>query len=447
MKKIILSTIVLTLCAHPADSLEEMFKEGVAHGDIRYYYIQTDKENLGKESSAHANSLGGTLSYTTAQYNGFKTGVTAMTTNGFLLPDSVDASIIGRDNGVRLENDPSGEIAQESFTVLGEAFIAYAYQDLDLQYGRKVIKTPLIDAKDVRMLPSAVQGAFGDYKASDTLKLGALYLTDFKQRTSKEFINIVEHALGAYTQAVTGHTKGNVVALDAQYQQEGVTASVYDYYAQDFLNSLYLEAGYKSTLNNDWSYGLSGQYIHQSSIGNAQNNLALAGSVTGGEEIGSNALGANFVAGHGESNFGLALTKVLEDYAKHDSLVLAWDGTPLYTNMITSNDLFQSNYGKSLTADSVYIGGTRGIRLVYAQGYDFTGYKGFKSELSYLNAANSQFANDQNDLNAVVSYAVGHFSLALKGIWVNNPVSQSASGLIAQDDSLTQYRVIANYTF
>ena len=447
MKKLLLSTAFLTLSVYPADSLDAMFKEGATHGDIRYYFIQTDKENLGKESSAHANSLGGTLNYTTAQYYGFSTGMTAMTTNGFLLPDSVDASIIGRDNGVRLENDPSGDVAQESFTVLGEAFISYAYQDLDLTYGRKVLKTPLIDAKDVRMLPSAVQGAIGDYKASSNLKLGALYLTDFKQRTSSEFINIVEHALGAYTQAVTGHTKGDVVALDAQYQQEGLSASVYDYYAQDFLNSLYLEAGYKSKFNDDWSYTLSGQYLHQTSIGNADTNLALAGSVTGGEAIGANALGANFVTGYDESSFGLAITKVLDDAAKHDSLVLAWDGTPLYTNMITSNDLFQSNYGKSLTADSVYIGGTTGVKLVYAQGFDFTGYKGFKSELSYLNAANSQFKQDQNDFNVVASYTVGHFSLALKGIWVNNPASQSASGVIAQDDSLTQYRVIANYIF
>ena len=99
-----------------ADSLQQWFDEGKVKGDIRYYYIETKKDKAdGSHSSAHANAIGGQLSYQTGSLNGLQSGVTFMTTNGFALPSSVDTSILGRDNGVRLENDVSGEIAQDSF--------------------------------------------------------------------------------------------------------------------------------------------------------------------------------------------------------------------------------------------------------------------------------------------------------------------------------------------
>ena len=117
--------------------------------------------------------------------------------------------------------------------------------------------------------------------------------------------------------------------------------------------------------------------------------------------------------------------------------------------MITSNNLFVSNYGKGLTADSVYIGGSLGIKLGYTQSYGFLGLKDIKSTLSYLHVDNSRvgFSNAQRDYNAVLAYTKNDFSLALKGIWVRYNTSASADGTISQLDRLTQYRVIANYKF
>ncbi|MBD3798007.1 MAG: hypothetical protein IE887_09795, partial [Campylobacterales bacterium] len=145
-----------------------------------------------------------------------------------------------------------------------------------------------------------------------------------------------------------------------------------------------------------------------------------------------------------------AYSKVLRDENAHDSLVLPWDGTPLFTNMITSNDLFQSNYGSALKADSVYIGGSQGIKLAYTQGFDFTGYKGFRATLAYLNTSNSRagFDKDQQDINVVLGYEHDeHFSLVLKGMFVDNNTASDKVGLVSQDKHLSQYRVIANYVF
>lgn len=101
------------------------------------------------------------------------------------------------------------------------------------------------------------------------------------------------------------------------------------------------------------------QYINQKSIGNADTNLAQAVSVTGGKKISVNAFGLKASTKISDASFLVAYTKVLKDNAKHDSVVLPWDGTPLFTDMITSNDLFQSLYGNALKADGNYIGGSQ----------------------------------------------------------------------------------------
>ncbi len=438
---------MLAVSAQGAESVQSWFEEGKVKGNVKYYYIETQKDtSAGSHTSAHANAIGGQLNYSTGSWNGLQTGVTFMTTNGFALPNAVDTSILGRDNGARTGN---AEAAKDAFAVLGEAFIKYSYKDLSLLYGRQVIKTPLVHAKEVRMLPSAVQGAFAEYALECGTTLGVSYLTHFKQRTSDTFTNIVSHALGGATKTkeITGSDEGEVVTLDAVYKDDKTELKAYDYYAQDFMNAFYLEAGFKNKLDSGWSYSAAAQYIHQMSVGNADDNLAQIGSVTGGKRISVNAAGLKTDMAYQESTLGLALTKVLGDSDRHDSLVLPWDGTPLYTNMITSNDLFQSNYGNALKADSIYIGGSAGVKLAYTQGYDFSGMKGFKTTLSYLNVDNDRFAHNQRDVNAVVSYVTGDFSLALKGMWVRYNTSASATGTITQDDKLTQYRVIANYKF
>jgi hypothetical protein len=297
------------------------------------------------------------------------------------------------------------------------------------------------------MLPSAVQGAFVNYEIEHGAEVGASYLTHIKQRTSNKFINIVKHALGDQTRLITGNNEGEVIVLGGEYKGDHAQLKVYDYYADNFMNSFYLDATFQNKLSSGYSYVAGIEYINQVSIGHSDNTLAADPSIAGGS-IDANALALKIGMGYSESKFELAVSKVMKNSDKHDALVLPWDGTPLYTNMITSNDLFQSNYGKALTADSVYIGGSEAIKLSYTQTYDFTGVKGFKTVLAYLNLDNDKFPDRQEDLNAVIAYGIGDFSLALKGIWVKNNTSANADGSVKpQDDTFTQYRVIANYNF
>jgi len=450
MKQLSLATLMLSsaLLATPeVNSISEVFSEAKTSGNIKYYYIQTDKDfDTSPSTSANANSIGGQLSFDTASLYGVSGGVTFMTTNPFLLDDTVDTSIIGKDNGARLNAGLNAPYATDSFSVLGEAYIQYAYSDFNFLYGRQVVKTPLLHAKEVRMLPSAVQGAFASYKLAEKSKLEVAYIDRFKQRTSNQFMNIIEHALGGDTELVTGSTDGYVVMAGADYKVDDLTLKAYDYYAQDFLNSAYIDVSYKLKIA-DAKVTFAAQYINQTSIGNADNYFENNASYAGGT-ISSNAFGAKTSISYGSAKFLLAYSNVLRDDGSHDSLVLPWDGTPLFTNMITSNDLFQSIYGSALKSDSIYIGGSQGIKIAYSQNYDFLGLDGISSTLAYLNTSNDKFLENQQDYNLVLAYKHSKkFALALKGIWVQNNSGASADGTVSQLKLLSQYRVIANYKF
>ncbi len=455
MKYISLLTVILSsaLLATPeVNILAAVFKEASVSGNLKYYYIQTDKDQFAQNAvntSAYANSISGQLSFDTASLYGFRSGVTVMTITPFLLAANVDASIIGRDNGIRVGGGVSGDIARNGFSVLGEVYLAYDYKNMGILLGREVIRTPLINAKEVRMLPSAVEGTSLYYNLGKTAKFDLAYYNGFKQRTSDVFVNIIKHALGDQTKTITGTNSGYVGMFGFNYMGDNYSLKLYDYYANDFMNSLYLSGDYTINIKAT-KVSLAAQYINQKSIGNADTYFAQNSNVTGGV-ISSNTIALKMSVSLKSSKFLIAYSKVLKESSKHDSLVLPWDGTPLFTNMLTSNNIFQSNYGKSLYADSIYIGGAQGIKFLYNQKYDTFGLTGFSTTLSYLNTSFYRvgFDKKQEDYNMVLQYNIPKaFTLQLKGVWVKNDTSAKEDGsLNAQVKLLTQYRVIANYTF
>ncbi len=448
-------SVIFSVCAAAAlatgaqaeSSLADAVKNGKVKGNIKYYYINTHKEKSSGNSTAFANSIGGQLSYTTGRWNGLDATVTFMTTQPFALPNNVDTSIIGRDNAVKAGQAPGGVAGQKGFSVLGEAYLAYSRDNFSFWGGRKVIKTPLISAKEVRMLPSAVKGAHASINFEGGFRVGVAYLDAFKQRTSSEFDNIVKHALGDKTKEITGNESGVVVPVCISWKGQKNAIKVIDYYSPDFMNSIYADWNYRHKHSDELSYAFALQTIIQDSVGNADDNLAKAGSVTGGKAIKTRAGAAKLTVNYMSMAFTTAYSKVLKDDGYHDSLVLPWDGTPLYTNMITANNLFLSNYGKALGADSAYIGGTDGIKIAYRQDFGAFGFSGYSMTLSSAWFDNDRFAKTQNDLNAVLAYADAGFSIALKGIWVRNGAGAAADGTISQTPILHQYRIIANYKF
>lgn len=423
--------------AYGADSFETWFQEGKASGNIRYYYIETNKKFITNEySTAHANSVGGQLNYTTSLYNGWKLGTTFMTTQPFLLPEVVESSSIGQDNGFMGKNPATG------FSVMGEAYADYTNSFFNVWYGRRVITTPMIGAKDVRMLPSSVQGGEGQLFFNDTTTISAGYIDRFKQRSSDTFSNIIKHALGADTRAITGKEEGFVIPVTLTYKAAPLTLNLYDLYAPDFLNTAYADIEYKGDF-----YTLSAQGIMQNSIGNANDNLAQATSITKGKKINAAGVGLRAEISYKESSFDLVYRTILRDGSSYDSIITPWDGTLLYAYSSTTNNLGQSFYGNALTAGGAYVGGTQGYKIGYTQKYDFADLKGFSTHIAYALYTNPRYREDQEDIKAILRYKTGNWSLELKGIWIDNDTYTSKDGTVNQLDWLTQFHGIANYAF
>ena len=439
---------VLSLCA--ADGLDSWLKEGKVYGDLRYYYINTAKETNGVHGSQHSNAIGGQLGYVTGSLYGLKLGATFMTTQPFAIPSNpknVETSTIGRDNGVRLDGSPSGIHGDDGFSILGEAYAQYNLDNYEIWLGRKVLQSPLFDAKDVRMLPSSLQGGVAKVSLDNNIDVSAGYFDKFKQRTSNEFINIVKHALGAKTQAITGSDNGYMIPLSLSWKNSSLSTNVYDDYAPDFMNSLYADVTYKDQIDSGYSYVASLQGMMQDSVGHADDYLT-ANPLRYGGKINAQVVAAKVAVTYQGTTIMAACSHVFSNNGDHDSLVLPWDGTPLYTNMLTSNELFSSDYGKALTSDTAYIGGTTGIKFGVTQKFDFTGMQGLKGVLEYAHFDSGRFPNAQEDINAAIGYSKDKFSLDLKGIWVKNNTSAGDSGYtIRQDQKFTQYRVIGNYKF
>ena len=447
--RFILGLSVLTAFSlHAADSIDTWFKEGSVRGNIRYYYIGTEKDGgTERDTSQHSNAIGGQLGYTTGSLYGLKLGTTFMTTSPFALPQgdkNTEQSTLARSNARRTGIVADGN---EGLSILGEAYAQYNRDNYEIWYGRKVIETPLIDAKDVRMIPTSVEGGIASVKITPSVEISGGYIDKFKQRTSDRFIDIVEHALGVNTQAITGHSGGYVLPISIAYKEGALSGRIYDYYAPDFMNSIYVDATFKNQLDAGWSYTGSVQGIKQDGVGNA--NSTLAKSKMGGE-INAKALGAKLTLTHQDTTVVAAWSHVFSSAGDHDSLVLPWDGTPLYSNVLTANNLFGSDYGKGLTSENNYIGGTTGMKVGIIQKLDFTGISGLSTEVSYAHYDAERFTlGAEEDVNVQLLYGIGNLSLAAKGIWVSNNtvIGNNPHGTAQVNADFTQYRVIANYKF
>jgi len=420
-----------------ANSTLPSWLDGKVWGNIRYYYIETNKNYIDSlQTSAHSNALGGQLHYTTNRLHGFQIQSTFMTTQDFLLPDNVESSTLGQDNP-HLKLNPD-----DGYSVLGEISLDYKNKYLNLWYGRKVITTPMIGPKYVRMLPSAIQGSCVTFFYNKNLKFNFLYADKFKQRSSKKFTNLLEHALGTDTLSVTGKTKGETYTTSFIYNNRKHYYHLSNMYAPDFLNSFYFNVKLQKEL-----YSIAFELVSQNSVGNAKRNLAQASSITNGKKINAKAIGFQSIINYKQSSFDLVYRKILRNPNTYDSIITPWDGSLLYAYSSTTNNLGQSLYGNALTAGGAYVGGTQGIKLGYTQRYNFLDLKGFKTHIAYAVYKNSLYREDQEDLKVIFFYDYKKVSLQLKGIWIDNDTYTFKNGTVNQLDSLTQFHAIATYKF
>lgn len=434
MKYLLFLTYFLS-SLYATDSVSTWFLEGKTSGYIKYYYIETNKNYYqAQRTSAHSNAIGGLLKYNTSRLQGLQLNTTFMTTQGFLLPNNIETSTLGQDEGKK------GFNAKDAFSVLGEVNLDFTNQYINFWYGRKLINTPMIGPKSARMLPSTIEGGEGTIYINEGTQFSLIYADKFKQRSAAGFSNIIKHALGSDTLAVTGKDEGKTITASLKYKDDIVSLNVYNMYAPDFINVAYVDFKYLEDF-----YSISAQAVSQASVGNASTNLAKSNSVTNGKKINANAIGIRGGLHYKQSSFDLVYRNIFRDKNSYDSIITPWDGSLLYAYSSTTNNLGQSLYGNALTAGGAYVGGTQGLKFGYTQKY--LGFKGLKTHIALGIYRNSLYREDQEDLKAILFYDTDNFSFQLKGIWIDNDTYTFKDGTVNQLDSLTQYHAIVTYKF
>lgn len=427
---------IIVMNAMAADDLASMFSEGNVSGQLRAFYIDRDYSG---STSTHRNgtSIGGNLKFETASLEGLSAGAAFYTTNRIfrgLEDDTYDPSIFGPDG--------------DSYSILGEAYLQYKYNNTTFKGGRQKLDTPLAGPDDARMLPSLFEayvlsntdlkdttliaahvtafapGTFAlGYDAGGVLGLTSGYSGVAGNATKYvgEFVNMGEWAIGKDNDGVS--------VIAATYSGiKGLKLQLWDYYAHDILNAIYADATY------GWSYAsgiapyIAVQYIREDNVGddyagNVQSDF-LAGKV--GVKV------ANFdvygATSHNSKDSGSAV---------NGGTITPWGGMSAYTQGMVTRHQFMAGTD-ALKASGSYDWKNFGVNLttgVYYAQFDMDSLNGY--------SVNYSWTATESGFDMIYSpQAIKNLQLRFRGNFPRDFKETATS-----DTNWDEYRFIANYNF
>lgn len=341
------STLYAQETLESENTLSKAFKEANASGQLRMFSIsrQYDFSDPTKEDYRRkATAIGGHLKYETGAMNGLRLGVAAYTTNGLFLESPrtdytvVDPTLFGKDN--------------ESYAMVGEAYLEYKYGNTTFKGGRQLLKTPMADADDSRMIPNLfeaymltntdianttiigghitrfAQGTYGRTKNGGVGAATAGYsYIDSRDRVG-EFVNVGEYALGK-------NTNGISVAAVKHNVGENIKLQLWDYYAYDILNIVYAQADFwfKDAIAQGVTPFASFQFIKENSVG--KEYIGAVDSTFWGAKAGVNIENLTASLAYTENGKNKA-----GDATLYHAVVSMWGGMPAFTKGMVSRHMF-----------------------------------------------------------------------------------------------------------
>ena len=446
-KSIILSVVAVGLLssANAADSVEGMFSEGKVSGQIREYSISRtmDYSNATKDDyTRSANAIGGHLKFESADFNGLSFGTAFYTTNGFANDSKktdytkVDPTLLGPDN--------------ESYSILGEAYLQYKAGNTIFKAGRQKLATPLAGTDDARMLPNLFEAYLLINKDIPNTTLIAGHVTRFAQGTfGRAYNGGILAATGGYSAvdtrnqvgsfknmgsyAIGKKTDGVSVAAAIFTGVEGLKVQAWDYYAHDILNAIYADASYKMKLGAVTPF-VAAQFIKENDIGDK-----LLSAIGGDGAIDSSFFGAKIGASVENFKAYLAYSATSENSATDtvysNAIISPWGGMPAYTQgMVTRHVFLAGTKATKIAASYNFKSFGPDLKTVlYYASYDMAEHNGY----TYGDAAESGF-----DITYKPAKVKG-LNLRLRGNFADDFNVATTGDTVGW----SEYRFIMNYSF
>ncbi|BAF69640.1 OprD family outer membrane porin [Nitratiruptor sp. SB155-2] len=352
MKKIALSfaaSSLLTLSyASEVPTLQEAFTNGNFKGHIRLIYIDRHWQGSISKKDIDAFAAGLDLHYETASFKGISLGAALYSVSDFGLNPSFSSG--------KLNTSLLGDKG-EDYAFVGKAYIKYKRGNTTFKAGRQRLDTPLAAADDARTIPTLFEAyvltntdlpsttlvaahitkvAPGTFYNQYRLPLPALaltagygagYLNPTQTGIVGHFLDMGQYAIGQDTDGVT------TVAIIYK-GIKNLSLQVWDYYAHDILNAVYLQADFKwnCLISDEIKPFAALQYINEKDVGNK-----LAG------EVESNYFGAKIGGSYHyfTAYAAYSTTNSNTNAAVNGGVITPWGGMPAFTQgMVTRHQFF-----------------------------------------------------------------------------------------------------------
>ena len=246
MKRILLSTIAIATISNLAyaDNNKNILEK--TNGYVRLGYQNDTKGNIDL-------AIGGKLHTETKKWNNLSLGLSFYTTNP-----------IARLNDETKTGYTFFSSNNESYSILGEAYIKGQFKNTLIKIGRQELDTPYADTDDLGMIPNTFGAALIQNKNIKNTTLTALYIrnmagidADIPQR----FTN-------------TG-MKNGVYAIGAEYEKDNLALQGWYYNIKDSENRsfTYFDTTYSGKSEN-FEYETGGQFATQQALKNDPNKNA-----------------------------------------------------------------------------------------------------------------------------------------------------------------------------
>jgi len=340
--------------SNEVNNITDAFSKGKVKGLIRYSAQHRDSNlHLSQDSNIQGDpnskkqqysAIGGYLGYETAPWFHTSVGATFYTAHGLGNNPNERGGLGGLN-----DSGPDGT-QQESYTVLGEAFVKFKTDQHRIVYGRQEMPNyRFISLSNIRMSPFTHEGTTYENTVIKDLQLNFAYITKQKDRNSEKFEDMVRSARvkqssngkqlvrGSSWKAsdFEGGTGGYIgdnkqmPMFGAVYKPGNMTLEAWDYYVDDFINTVYLYGDYSFNPTQDLTLTAAFQYASQNDVGDS-----LAGDVNswfyGLKAQASLASGMTFFAAYNEVKY---------DEGSYDggTIFVRW-GTPQMFNSFQVQD-------------------------------------------------------------------------------------------------------------
>ena len=247
---VVLTTLWLAAGAEAADDLKSAFTHGRLKGEFRNYGFERDYDQRNDRKDI---ASGGMLYYRTAPLNGISAGFAFYTGQEMGVNDS-DDDVYGL-----LAEDADGN--HESFSVLGEAFIRADFWDTTLKLGRQELETPFVNTDDNRLTPQSTEAYTLVNQSIPDFKIIASYVAKMRGKSETKFVSMSEYA------GIASEDEPVIFGGLVYEGAENLSLAVWDFYAKEFFNEIYLRADGSWPLNEKWSLFGSAQYLNQQDVG------------------------------------------------------------------------------------------------------------------------------------------------------------------------------------